>query len=92
MSGPRAHCRRGHFFTEPITYTDRKGNQHCRRCRSERERLKRAGKKVEGKITAEMRAEKFAQAFTDQDAARMGYLAGWNDGCTHRTTTRRKTK
>ena len=43
MLTPRSHCGYGHEFTEKNTY-EWKGKRYCRRCQSERDRIKRDAK------------------------------------------------
>lgn len=42
----KVKCARGHLFNEANTY-DYKGHQHCKRCRSYRQKLNRKGLGVE---------------------------------------------
>jgi hypothetical protein len=42
----RQHCPHGHAYSESNTYTDKTGCRHCRRCRADRERIRRARQRV----------------------------------------------
>ena len=42
----KTHCKRGHEFTEGNTYITKIGLRHCKECRKETMRLRRAGTQV----------------------------------------------
>jgi hypothetical protein len=39
------HCPQAHEFTEENTYTDKRGNRHCKRCRADCEQRRRERRK-----------------------------------------------